>query len=343
MKKRNFKMKAAIVLCGLVIIFLLTIMSSSFYTGVLNKNSMGNAGEEEKKAHYVMLVENTDSTFWKSVYESAKKKADAEDVILELSRNTDAVPYSCAERMEMYIAARVDGIILEYRGETELDEQIAMALDAKIPVVTVLNDAAKKGSISFVGVNNYQLAEEYGKQIVKILTPEMKKITVLTHNSKENEGEEQVYNQINNMVINSEKATDNITMETKRIPSAGAFDAEEAIWSIFQNREEIPDILVCFNEVDTECAYQALINYNLVGKVQIVGYYYTDMILDAIKQGIIPVTIDLNTEQMGRYSIQALTEYEKDGYVNSFFNVDLKVIDKEKAGEMLNHGKEKME
>lgn len=343
MKKGNFKIKAAIVLCGLFIISLLTIMTSSFYTGVLNKNSVGSTGEEEKKAHYVMLVENTDSTFWDSVYESAKKEAEANDVILELSRNTDGVPYSCAERMEMYIAARVDGIILEYRGEPELDEQIARAMNAHIPVVTVLNDASKKGSASFVGVNNYQLAEEYGKQIVKILTPEMKKIMVLTHSSETNEGEEQVYNQINNMVLNSEKATGDIVMETKRIPSSKAFDAEEAIWSIFQNGKELPDILVSFNEIDTECAYQALINYNLVGKVQIIGYYYTDMILDAINQGIIPVTIDLNTEQMGKYSIQALTEYEKDGYVNSFFNVELKVIDKKKAGEMLNHGKEKME
>lgn len=343
MKKRNFKRKAAIVVCGLSVIFLLTMLTSSFYAGVLKKNSVGNTMEQEKKAHYVMLVENTDSDFWKSVYESAEKEAEANDVILELSRNTAALSYSCAERMEMYIAARVDGIILEYRGEPELDRQIARANKLGIPVVTLLNDAAKNGGESFVGVNNYQLAEEYGEQIVKILTPEMKKIMVLTHASEANEGEEQIYNQINNMVVNSGKADNGIAMETKRIYSSRAFDAEEAIWSIFQDRSTIPDILVSFNEVDTECAYQALINYNLVGKVQIVGYYYTDMILDAISQGIIPVTLDLNTEQMGRYSIQALTEYEKDGYVNSFFNVDLNVIDKEKAEEMLSHGDEKTE
>ena len=37
----------------------------------------------------------------------------------------------------------------------------------------------------------------------------------------------------------------------------------------------------------TECVYQALIDYNQVGNVKVIGFYYSDVILDAIDKEII--------------------------------------------------------
>lgn len=51
------------------------------------------------------------------------------------------------------------------------------------------------------------------------------------------------------------------------------FDTEEAIRIVFQSQEGPPEILVCLDEVTTECAYQAMIDYNVVGEVDIVGSY----------------------------------------------------------------------
>ncbi len=333
MKQRNFKTKVLIVCSGFFVIFLLVMLTRSFYKDALKENTLGN-DKEEKKAYYVMLVENTESVFWKSVYESAKQEAESRHILLGLSEKSDGVSYSLSERMEMYIAARVDGIILEYRGEPELEEQIANAVNHNIPVVTLLTDGGNGGAVSFVGANNYEMAKKYGDEIVKILEPNTKRVMILAHGTERNSREEQIYNQINSVVLNSKKASEEISVEIQRISSEKVFDTEEAIWSILKNKETIPDILVCFNERDTECAYQTLINYNLVGEVEIIGYHYTNIILNAIAEGIIPATIDVNTEQMGKYSIQALDEYAEDGYVNSFFDVDLSVIGQKEAEEM---------
>ena len=51
---------------------------------------------------------------------------------------------------------------------------------------------------------------------------------------------------------------------------------------MFVNDENLPDVLVCMYEVVTECVYQALIDYNQVGNVKVIGFYYSDVILDAI-------------------------------------------------------------
>lgn len=343
MNRKNKNKKLWISFLGLFFIVLLTMLTRSFYTATLQKN-YGSSFQEEKQAHYVMILENTDSIFWNSVYESAKEEADKQNILLELSK-TEGTYYSKKERMEMSIAAKVDGIILEYEGEKELDKMIQRANKQNIPVVTISSDGCKIGAISFVGVNRYQLAKTYGEEILKIINKNTKKILVLTHGKEVSKEEEQLYNQMNSMISKQRflkgGTLHQIQVETKSISLKKVFDVEEEIWTLFQQEERIPDILVCLNEIDTECAYQALINYNLVGKVQIIGYYYTPSILNGIADGILPSTMNLDTKQLGKYSILALWEYKKDGYTNAFYSVDLSVIDKKKAKEMLENGKNK--
>ena len=48
--------------------------------------------------------------------------------------------------------------------------------------------------------------------------------------------------------------------------------------------------------------------------------------MEAVKNGLIPVTISMNVEQIGKYSIEALTEYWEEGRTNAYYNVDLDVI-----------------
>mgnify|MGYP000641714522 CR=1 FL=1 len=67
---------------------------------------------------------------------------------------------------------------------------------------------------------------------------------------------------------------------------------------------------------------------NLAGKVTIIGYYSSEDILTAVEKGVISVTCDVDTEQLGRYSIEALTAYQKDGRTNSYYNVDINFLDK---------------
>lgn len=53
-----------------------------------------------------------------------------------------------------------------------------------------------------------------------------------------------------------------------------------------------------------------------------------------MEKGVISVTCDVDTDQLGRYSIEALTEYQKDGRTNSYYNVDINFLDKDAAREM---------
>ena len=68
------------------------------------------------------------------------------------------------------------------------------------------------------------------------------------------------------------------------------------------------------------------------------GYYSSEDILTAVEKGVISVTCDVDTEQLGRYSIEALTAYQKDGRTNSYYNVDINFLDKNAVREMRRKG-----
>ena len=119
---------------------------------------------------------------------------------------------------------------------------------------------------------------------------------------------------------------DSISVETALVDSSSAFAAEEAIRDIFMTYYRLPDIIVCLNEQNTTCVYQTVVDYNKVGQVEIVGYYESDTIRNAIRKNIIYSTISIDTEQMGQYCADALEEYGQSGFVSDYFGVDVSLI-----------------
>ena len=99
--------------------------------------------------------------------------------------------------------------------------------------------------------------------------------------------------------------------------------------------EKLPDIIICLNELSTTCVYQAVVDYNCVGEVAILGYYDTDTILKAIKRNVVNATISIDTEQMGAFCVDALQEYYRFGYTSQYFTADVTIIDQNNVGEYL--------
>lgn len=135
-----------------------------------------------------------------------------------------------------------------------------------------------------------------------------------------------------------EKGMD-ISLSLVSIDDSSSFAVEESIRDIFMEGE-LPDIIVCLNELCTTCVYQAVIDYNKVGQVNILGYYDSDTILRAIDRNVIYATIAVDTQQMGRSCVEALTEYNAVGNTSQYFIADIELIDKENVEQYMSiHGR----
>lgn len=343
MKRKHGKTSPSYVFYGalaaLAVVVLLTMAGWRYYITTIERNQLDDLlNVREYERHYVIIPEDYASPLWQDIYRSASAAAEEHNAYVELLGGWEAGDYTPLSYMDIAVAAQVDGIIIKPDGTAGMRQAIAKADEAGIPVITVIDDDTASSRKSFVGFNNYQLGAAYGREILKCVDPSTQKITVLFERG--NLGNELIFQNLKTAVEDGleekgfqEQREKMPEIDSLTIEAQSTFDAEEVIRDRIIDLSTRPDILVCMNETDSESAYNAVVDYNLVGSIDIIGYYQSETILDAIEKGNVPVAITPDTEQMGRYSIEALEEYHTMGYTSSYMSVDLNVITSRNVGD----------
>lgn len=351
----------------LVVMIILTIGSMLFFDIQIKQSFQLEKADsyESYQKHYAMIVSEKDSSFWQQAYAGAKSKAVEENAYLELLGVNLNKEYAVEELMQIAIASKVDGIILEANESNAMRSLIDEAIEEGIPVITALGDNATSQRQSFVGISSFHLGREYGKQVCEIAENFFKntwedaiedtiedagegndasldsmRVMVLVDTNADDTSQNMVFSSIQEMVENSSVYHDRIVIEARAINVMGAFAAEEAIRDIFMSGEPLPDAIICLNEINTTCVYQAVVDYNKVGQIDIIGYYDSQTILNAIERNVVYGTISVDAKSLGEYCGAALNEYIETGYVSGYFSVDTTVISNENVGEYLEDGED---
>ena len=133
-----------------------------------------------------------------------------------------------------------------------------------------------------------------------------------------------------------------VSISIKTVDNTNDFSAEESIRDIFHT-EQVPDVIVCLNELNTTCAYQAVVDFNEVGKVNILGCYASESIINAIDIGVVYATIAIDTSQLGEQCIKALSDYYESGNTSEYYAADVSLINKSNVAEYMKKEEEQNE
>ena len=276
-----------------------------------------------------------------SVFQGANEEAEETNTYIEVLGNNLSVSYTEAEQMQIAIESQVDGIIVEANESAAMRDLINEAVASGIPVVTALGDNTSSTRQSYVGISSYNLGREYGKQVNAIADSiygsdephtgmaaptTALHVLVLINANADDSSQNIVFSGIQEAVENQSDYAGKINLEAKAINTDGAFAAEESIRNIFMTEDTPPDIIICLDELNTTCVYQAVVDYNRVGQINIIGYYNSETILRGIDRNVIYSTISVDTRQMGAYCVDALNEYKESGYVSEYYAVDTNLI-----------------
>lgn len=351
MKKNNY----AGYLITMVLLVVATIIAGIFIFQYYIKNFTTKATANRYDKYYVMIAEDTNTSLWQSIYEGAYEAGIAENSYVDFLNGSFDNNYSKEDLMRIAIASGVDGIIVVADESAKMTELINEATAKGIPVVTLYNDNKQSDRCSFVGVGSYDLGREYGKEVleivqerrgnqyrtqlsltsgeenslsVKIDKSRPVKVMVLVNASAQDSGQNILCSGIQETIETEKRGGVKIELSVVSIDDTNAFLVEESIREIFMNNE-LPDIIVCLNELNTTCVYQAVVDYNKVGQVNILGYYDSETIRKAIDRNVIYATISIDTMQMGKYCVDALTEYNTVGNTSQYFIADITLINKE--------------
>lgn len=333
-KIRSKKMITVLMFCCVALMVVVTIACLIYFKKQVNAVSLAEIQPKKYEHYFAFISADNREGFFEAVYESAVKEGEAKNDYVEYMGRNLAVAYTKHQLMDIAISSKVDGIILEGDEGQETIDLINEAVSAGIPVITVGSDCTGSNRQSFVGVGFYNLGQEYGRQILRLVSDKRKKVLVLMSPNADDSTQNIIYSGIKDTVEVSNSAQ-GFDIETLAISEDTTFGAEESIRDIITNSAELPDIIVCLNELNTTCAYQAIVDYNKVGAVKILGYYQNESILNAIQKDIINCSITVDTEQMGRYCVDALNEYKVSGYVNEYMSVDTQRITSENVGEFM--------
>lgn len=304
--------------------------------------------------YYVMIAEDRKNSFWQSVYQGAYEAGQQEDIYVDLLGDNLSQNYSREDLMHIAISSGVDGIIVFADESDEMSELIDEAVAEGIPVVTLFGDNTHSNRCSFVGVGSYNLGREYGRQVLQIANEKKNgekqyvtvrqedgdvysisnheegpvQVTVLVNSYAQDSGQNILCSGIQETLDREKEEGTEIEMTIVAVDDTNAFSAEESIRDIFM-KDELPDIIICLNELYTTCVYQAVVDYNKVGLVNILGYYDSDTIINAIDRNVIYATVSVDTMQMGAFCIEALKEYYELGNTSQYFTADITLINKD--------------
>lgn len=337
----RFGKKILLVLGGMIVILILLTIVGMAYAKRQMAQAVGNDQKEYQTydRHYVLITQDSDVSIWEEVFQGCQEEAESGGAYVEWYGKNLEADFSRADLMKMAIAEKVDGIILEADESEELKELIDEAVKSRIPVVTVLTDSYGSSRQSCVEISSYNLGREYGRQIIKVATKDMKKVLVLMDSQTDDRNQNIICNGIRE-TLNNEGNHLRLELELAAVDSKSSFGSAEEIRNMLVNMEELPDIIVCLTQQNTISVYQAVVDYNIVGQVEILGYYTSDEILEAIQKKIIAATVSVDFAEMGSQCVNALDEYRETGYVNELFLIDPGTVNQSNVKEYLKYAAE---
>ena len=279
--------------------------------------------------YYVLITDSADTDYWKSVYAGASAEAEKVNAYVKMMGEDSDINLTKEDYIRIAISSHADGIIVQGDDSKENQQLLLEAAEEGIPVITVSDDSVNSGRKSFIGVSSFNLGKDYGDQIADYLDEvdgNNLSVLILMDESLTDSSQSVIMTAIRDELVDRGVAY-RVTLESKIVSSNVDYAAEEEIRDIFIGKSDIPDVMVCLSEQSTICAYQAVVDHNKVGEVEIFGYYMSETIHTAIEKKIIRSSLVIDTEQLGKTAVKALDEYKETGYVSEIYLIDTKIAD----------------
>lgn len=330
MKSYNEKWKQLVLIgiFGLISLAVLIGVSMVYHERVKKEVGVTAKDKTVYQYHVAVISDNPNDSFWKQIYEGAKSAGKEEGILIENFGENLSGEYSADELVDMAVAAKVDGIIVQVNNEEKMTEKINKASDAGIPVMTIRSDAPSSKRVCFVSGNDYAIGEMYGNQIGNIVQKKLEeedrkiRVTVLLNSEEKSASPNVIFASMSEA---TSTLYDKIDLKSRVIGDSGMFESEESVRNLILD-VDYPDIIVCLNAVDTSSAIQCVVDYNKVGQTSIIGYYKQKDTLEGIQKGIVQSSVMINPEEWGKKAEAGMKEYLSSGHVSEYITVSPELI-----------------
>ena len=271
---------------------------------------------EERTHHYAFFLPASDYSFFRKLKAGAQSATDSMDCSITFHA-IDSDPLS----FEMVSFSGVDGIgIYPYKKDNKTIENLSKIAEAGIAVIQIENEIIRNETTFFIGTNNFESGKAIGELALKT---EKELINMILIYSDKNPGLMSDGNLVE-MGLLSVLGDRLNNLQTEKT-SLNPLDAERLAYELMRKSPAI-DIIVLTDPNDTLVTVQAIIDLNLVGIVQIIGFGEDEVIKEYINKDLVIGTIVRNPFRIGFSAVMALQEININGYTSAYVDTGIHII-----------------
>lgn len=274
-------------------------------------------------ANVLFLAQDAYEDFWNDFDETAVLEAEAHGFKLQRLPIEMVESKSLAEQIDLSVRLKPDVLLLQPDGSEATKAALERAVNAKIPVIGLLNDQNLPPEVAYIGPNAYELAglyteklqplkEQYGERIL-IITPPLAALIRTHHN----------LTQQLHMAFQQE----GYDVSFLRPNRAEEFILDELLYETLRSPQDRPDILICLDSQDSLSVIRTLVDNNLVGQLGVIAYYQNQEILDAIANQIVDSTLSFSAEDLAKRAIQSSFEIIETDRTSNYQILPMKFLD----------------
>lgn len=216
----------------------------------------------------------------------------------------------------------IDGaIIYPFLPEVEMLIRLQELEDRDIPVVLIEQDVADNWPWTFVGTNNFEMGRRIGARL-SARGANGRIVLVYSDKSPAVAAEKELIELGITTVMEGELEGPILRRRTGLNP----LDAEALTYQLLRSSPPVT-ALVFTDSDDTLAALQVIIDLNLVGEVQVIGFGATESIMDYLDRGVLDASIVVNPSKVGIESVRVLSELIETGNAPGYVDTGVEVVD----------------
>ncbi|GHT63563.1 hypothetical protein FACS1894110_01620 [Spirochaetia bacterium] len=265
--------------------------------------------------HFSLYLPDNQNAFFTEIIRGAERAAAEANAAISIHSIDPG-----KNELEMAAYTGVDGVIVCPYLEDALARRQLEKL-GQIPVVIINHNIPNDQPWPFIGANNFDMGRRLGAETGKITDGPIRLALVYSDKAPGIYGERELVEMGIANALGDRLEAPILEYRTNLNP----LDAEALLYRLLP-RAGINTII--FTDAnDTLAAAQTLIDMNLVGQVQVIGFGDDPGILENIRKGVIAATVVTNPERIGYEAVRSLAALRSTGYTSTSIDTGIEIID----------------
>ncbi len=281
-------------------------------------------GEQDRSPEYsyAFFLPALDYPFFDSLKKGALDGAEDLNCLITFYQ-IDTEPLS----LKMAPYSGTDGVALYATAENELlSEGVDRILQSDIPLLYLEHKLSHSASF-FIGTNSYEVGKKIG-ELVRSRERVSRTCAFIFSDKSPGLLADRSLVEMGFRQIMADRIPEHLIFE---ITDRNPLDAESLVYRLLRENPEL-DTLVFTDPNDTLAAVQVLVDQNLVGKVDIVGFGDEPAVVDYISKGVIRGTVVRDPYHIGYQAVELLKGISEKGNASAYVDIGTRLISQVNVG-----------